>query len=53
MAPEDEQAAVNTTSMKRGAHPDEVAWCVLFFASDDASYVTGAELVVDDAWTAA
>ena len=39
MAPEDEQPAVNTTSMKRGAQP-EVAWCVVFLASDDASYVT-------------
>ena len=27
--------------------PDEVAKAVVFFASDDASYVTGAELFVD------
>jgi NAD(P)-dependent dehydrogenase (short-subunit alcohol dehydrogenase family) len=29
--------------MKRGAKPEEVAWCVLFLSSDEASYVTGAE----------
>jgi len=53
MAPEDVQAAVNMTPMKRGTQPDEVAWCVVFLASDEASYVSGAELVVDGSWTAA
>ncbi len=31
----------------RLAHPDEIAWPVLFLASDDASLITGAALVVD------
>jgi NAD(P)-dependent dehydrogenase (short-subunit alcohol dehydrogenase family) len=31
----------------RAAQPEEVARCALFLASDDASYVTGAELIVD------
>ena len=36
---------VNTIPMKRAGLPDEVAQCVLWLASQDASYVTGA--VVD------
>jgi len=34
------------------AQPEEVGWCVLFLASDEASYVTGSELVVDGGYTA-
>jgi cyclopentanol dehydrogenase len=53
MAPADVQAAISLTPMKRGAQPEEVGWCVVFLASDEASFVTGAELVVDGGWTAA
>lgn len=33
--------------LKRSSHPDEVAQAVLFLASDDASYINAAEIVVD------
>ena len=38
--------------ISRWAHPEEVAYGVLYLASDEASYVTGAELVIDGGWTA-
>jgi cyclopentanol dehydrogenase len=47
------QPLIDMTPLKRGAQPEEVGWCVLFLASDEASFVTGSELVVDGGYTAA
>jgi cyclopentanol dehydrogenase len=49
---EELQPVVDMTPMKRGAKPEEVAAAVLFLASDEASYVTGAELAVDGGYSA-
>ncbi|MGE3536637.1 MAG: SDR family NAD(P)-dependent oxidoreductase [Candidatus Tectimicrobiota bacterium] len=40
------------TMLKRPGTPQEVAACVLFLASDEASYVTGTCLFVDGGYTA-
>jgi len=46
------QPIIDMAPMKRAAQPEEVGWCVVFLASDEASFVTGAELVVDGGFTA-
>ncbi len=51
----DEQEQVRrraATPMDRFGTPEDVAYAVLFLASDEASFVTGAELVVDGGFTA-
>jgi NAD(P)-dependent dehydrogenase (short-subunit alcohol dehydrogenase family) len=43
---------IASTPMKRGGRPIEIAYGCLFLASDEASYVTGAELVIDGGYLA-
>ncbi|CAN7770671.1 glucose 1-dehydrogenase [Variovorax sp. LjRoot84] len=45
--------AVRRTPWPRLGRPEDVARAVLFFASSDASFVTGAQLMVDGGWMAA
>ena len=45
-------AIVNQIPMKRPSDVSEVAKVVAFLASDDASYMTGAEILVDGGWHA-
>ena len=39
------------TVLGRTGAPEEVATCALFLASDDSTFVTGSNLVVDGGWT--
>jgi 3-oxoacyl-[acyl-carrier protein] reductase len=40
-------AVMEAVPARRAGHPDEVAACIRFLASDDAGYVTGTTLYVD------
>jgi len=42
----------DSTMIGRLGDPEDVAYAVLYLASDESSYVTGAELVVDGGYTA-
>lgn len=46
-----EDAFLERIPLGRTADPSEVAAAALFLASDDASYITGANLVVDAGWS--
>lgn len=43
---------VQATPMKRLGRPEEIAYCSLFLCSDEASYITAADFVVDGGTTA-
>jgi 3alpha(or 20beta)-hydroxysteroid dehydrogenase len=52
MSEHEGDASVDVTPLRRRAEPDEISSAVAFLASDDAVYVTGAELAVDGGYLA-
>ena len=46
------EMAIASTPLGRGAKPIEIAQGILFLASDEASFVTGTELIMDGGFTA-
>lgn len=46
-----EDAYMERIPLQRAAQPEEIAAAALFLASDDASYITGQNLVVDAGWS--
>ena len=52
MSEEEGDASVDITPLRRRAEPEEISSAVAFLASDDAIYITGAELAVDGGYLA-
>ncbi len=48
----DQQADIVRTPMRRAGQPEEVATGMLYLASDESSFVTGTELIIDGGLTA-
>ena len=51
LTPEQRSAIAGLSLMKREGRPGEIAQAATYLASDESSYVTGAELVVDGGYT--
>jgi NAD(P)-dependent dehydrogenase (short-subunit alcohol dehydrogenase family) len=52
MSEQEGDDSVDITPLRRRAEPEEISSAVAFLASDDASYITGAELAVDGGYLA-
>jgi len=50
--PDTYKLTVSRIPLGRYGNPEEVAYGVLYLASDESSFVTGSELVIDGGWTA-
>ena len=46
------QKVRNLHAMKRWGEPNEISSAVLYLASEEASFCTGTNLIVDGGWTA-
>ncbi len=51
LPPEELNAAFGRVPLQRIGKPEEIAQASLFLATDEASYVTGAEIAVDGGWS--
>jgi cyclopentanol dehydrogenase len=50
--PEHQRLMLSRIPLGRYGEPEEVAYGVLYLASDESSFITGSELVIDGGWTA-
>jgi NAD(P)-dependent dehydrogenase (short-subunit alcohol dehydrogenase family) len=50
--PEQYKLTVSRIPLGRYGQPEDVAYGVLYLASDESAFVTGSELVIDGGWTA-
>jgi NAD(P)-dependent dehydrogenase (short-subunit alcohol dehydrogenase family) len=50
--PDIREQRIAATPLGRIGNVDDIAYGVLFLASEEASFMTGSELVIDGGWTA-